>query len=79
MANSQTDEDGNEMSLEEILPDDHPETDPTVMVMTDEDTWNRLLSKAAVVFNELNKAQLVYPQSFMTRNILSELKFEVKK
>lgn len=81
MANSQTDEDGNEMNLEETVRDDNPETDPAGMalVKANKDDCNRLLSKAAVVFNALNKEQLVYPQSFITRNILSELKFESKK
>ena len=79
MANSQTDEDGNEMSWEDILADNNPEVDPVGMVLASENIWNRLLSNAAVVFNGLNKEQLVYPQSFMTRNILSELKFETKK
>lgn len=82
IANSQTDEDGNEMSYEEILPGDNPETDPVGKTLVDEDAWNRLLSllsKAAVVFNALNREQLVYPQSFITRNILSELKFKSEK
>ena len=44
IANSQTDEDGNEMSYEEILPGDNPETDPVGKTLVDEDAWNRLLS-----------------------------------
>ena len=31
------------------------------------------------MFNALNREQLVYPQSFITRNILSELKFKSEK